>query len=188
MGQRRINGGAYLLLVGRPAGIAQPLAVMQKLSLAVQFGIADHRQVMLQTHPVREPPEGKAGAEKIAVFPGTVQRCGIVVNMDVGMGPVNMGNHEKGVFPFCPAHSRFIADGQRLLRGQFTGREGLADLIAQHIGVPLLLPACYRLILGLAQKKFRVGGHRVALIGADQSAVQSFLRVLPIVETVREGL
>ena len=37
------------------------------------FGFLDHREVMLNAHPVREPPQGKAGADKIMELPGTVK-------------------------------------------------------------------------------------------------------------------
>lgn len=83
---------------------------MQKLSLAVQLGILNDRQIMLQTYPVGEPPQGEAGTKEITIFPGTVQRRGIVVNVDVGMGPVSMGHHKnKRVCPSSsasPVHSQ----------------------------------------------------------------------------------
>ena len=52
----------YLLLVGGRPGRAQPLTVMQKFSLAVELGIFDNGQVMLQTYPVRQPPQGAGRA------------------------------------------------------------------------------------------------------------------------------
>ena len=166
----------------------QPLTVMQKLSLAVQLGILNDRQVVLQTHPVGEPTQSTGRAQKIPVFMGTIQRCGIVVNVDVGMGPVCVGHHEKSVIALRPAHSQFIADLQRRLRVKLPRRKRLADLIAQHIRVPFLFPACDSLVLGLAQKKLRIGCHRVALVGADQGPVQRLFWIFPIVETVLHGL
>ena len=108
--------------------------------------------------------------------------------MDVGVGPVRVGHHEESVLPLGPAHCQLIADIQRLLRVQLPRGEGLADLIAQHVGVPLLLPARDGFIPGLAQKKLRVGGEGVALVGADQSPVQGLDRVLSVVKAVRHGL
>ena len=35
--------------------------------------ILDHREVMLNAHLVREPPQGKAGADKIMELPGAVK-------------------------------------------------------------------------------------------------------------------
>ncbi len=61
----------------------------------------------------------------------------------------------------------------------------MADLIAQHIGVPFLLPARNGFVPGLAQKKLAVSGEGVALVGADQDPVQCLGRVLAVVETVR---
>ena len=106
--------------------------------------------------------------------------------MDVGVGPVRVGHHEESVLALGPAHRQLIADVQSLLRVQFPRGEGLADLIAQHVGVPLLLPARDGFVPGLAQKKLAVSGEGVALVGADQGPVQGLFRVLAVVEAVRQ--
>ncbi len=62
---------------------------------------------------------------------------------------VCVGGDEKGVVALRPAHSRFIAHPVRLLRGDLPRLEGLADLIAEHVRVPFLLPARDGLVLGL---------------------------------------
>ncbi len=98
------------------------------------------------------------------------------------------GEHDLQLTALGPAHRQLIANVQRLLRVQLPRGERLADLIAQHVGVPLLLPARDGFVPGLAQKKFRVGGEGVALIGSDQSPVQGLDRVLAIVKAVRHGL
>ena len=103
------------------------------------------------------------------------------------MGPVRVGHHEESVFSLGPAHRQLIADVQRLLRVQLPRGERLADLIAQHVGVPLLLPARDGFVPGLAQKKLAVSGEGVALVGADQGPVQCLFRVLAVVEAVRQG-
>ena len=46
---------------------------------------------------------------------------------------VGMCGNDKRVPPLCPAHSQFIADTVRLLRGDLARIEGLSYLIAQHI-------------------------------------------------------
>ena len=61
----------------------------------------------------------------------------------------------------------------------------MANLIAQHVGVPLLLPARDGFVPGLAQKKLAISGKGVALVGADQGPVQCLFRVLAVVEAVR---
>ena len=99
-----------------------------------------------------------------------------------------MGHHEESVFPLGPAHRQLIADVQRLLRVQLPRGEGLADLIAQHVGAPLLLPARDGFVPDLAQKKLAAGGEGVALVGADQSPVQGLFRVLTVVEAVFQTL
>ena len=50
-----------------------PLAIMEIPALAVLFWILDHGEVMLNAHPVREPPQCKAGANKIMELPGAVK-------------------------------------------------------------------------------------------------------------------
>ena len=106
--------------------------------------------------------------------------------MDVGVGAVRVGHHEESVFSLGPAHRQLIADVQRLLRVQLPRGERLADLIAQHVGVPLLLPARDCLVPGLAQKKLVADGEGVAPVGADQGPVQCLFRVLAVVEAVRQ--
>ena len=41
-----------------------PLAIVEETALAVLFGILYHGQIMLQTYPVGQPPEGKAGVKE----------------------------------------------------------------------------------------------------------------------------
>jgi len=108
--------------------------------------------------------------------------------MDVGVRPVRVGHHEESVLPLGPAHCQLIADVQRLLRVQLPRGERLADLIAEHVGVPLLLPARDGFVPGLAQKKLAAGGEGVALVGADQGPVQGLFRVLAVVEAVFQTL
>ena len=101
---------------------------------------------------------------------------------------VCVGGNEKGILALGPAHRRFIAHLVCLLRGDLSRLEGLADLIAQHIGLPTLLPACGDLVLGLGKQELGIGSHVVALIGGDQFAALGLVRVLPIVQAVFEGL
>ena len=63
---------------------------------------------------------------------------------------VCVGGNEKGVLALRPAHRRFVADAIGLLRGNLSGLERLPDLIAQHIGIPALLPARDSPVLCLA--------------------------------------
>ena len=119
---------------------SQPCPVVEKAALAMELGIEDHRQVIFQTHPIREPPHSAGRADEIPELPGTIQRSRIVVNMVMDMLAVCVGGNEKGVLALRPAHRRFVADAIGLLRGNLSGLERLPDLIAQHIGIPALLP------------------------------------------------
>lgn len=97
---------------------------------------------------------------------------------------VCVSGDEKGILALCPAHRRFIADAVGLLRRDLPGLERLADLIAKHISVPPLLPACGSLVLGLAQKELSVGGHVVAAVGRDHLAALGLVRVFAVVKTI----
>ena len=182
-GQGRIYGPAYLFLLGRGPGRPLPLSIMQKAALAVELGPLYHGQRVFQAYPVRQPPQGKAGADEVAEFPGAVIGRGIVVNVIVNVALIGMGADKKLIFSLCPAHRRFIADPVGLLRGDFPLGKGLADLVAQR---PLLRrPARFRLILALYQHKFSVGGFRVAEVGGHRPQL---FRVQAIVKTVFQAL
>lgn len=117
---------------------------------------------MLQTYPVREPPQGKGGAEEVAEFSGTVVGCGIVIDVVVNMAFVDVRTDKKLIFSLCPAHSRFIADFVCFFRGDLPLGKRLPDLIAER---PMLRrPSGCRLILPLHQHKFQMGHLGVAEI------------------------
>ena len=144
----------------------------------------DHGQVIFQTYPVREPPQSPHRPPEVPEFPGVVQRDRIVINVVMDMFFIRMGGNEKGVFALCPAHGCFIAYPVGLLRGNLPGGKGLADLIAEHIRLPLLLPTCDRFILCPGEQELGIGGLVVALIGRNELAVLGFIRVFPIVQTI----
>ena len=95
-----------------------------------------------------------------------------------------MSSNKKSVFPLRPAHGRFVAYPVCLLRGNFPGRKGLADLIAEHIRLPLLFPTCDRFILCPGEQELGIGGLVVTLIGRNELAVLGFIRVFPIVQAI----
>ena len=161
---------------------------MEKTPLAVQLGIGNDEQIIFKANAVREPPYRTARADEVPELPGAVQRGRIVINVIVDVRLVYVGGNEKGILPLCPAHRRFIADAVGLLRRDLPGLEGLANLIAQHICVPPLLPTCGGLVLGLAQKELGIGGHMVATIGRDQLAALGLVRVLSVVKPLFQGL
>ena len=70
----RVPDGKTEPLLGRRRMLTDPLAVVEETPLAVQLGIRNHGQVIFQTHPVREPPQGAGRSEKIPVLVGAVQR------------------------------------------------------------------------------------------------------------------
>ena len=108
--------------------------------------------------------------------------------MVVNVVTVCVGGNEKGVFALCPAHGRFVADAVCLLGGNLSGLERLANLIAQHIRIPPLFPACDGFVFCLGEQELRIGGHVVALIAGDQLPALGLVRVLPIFKTVFQRL
>ena len=112
--------------------VPQPLTVVQIPPLAVELGIYDHGQIVLQTYPVRQPPQGERGADEVAELPGADIGGGIVVNVIMNMLFVYMGTDEELILALCPTHRRFIADAVGLLRRHLTVRERLPDLVAQR--------------------------------------------------------
>ena len=116
------DGQPHPLLCGGRL-FSNPLAIMEKAALAVLFRILDNRQLMLNAHPVREPPHRKAGADEVMEFSGTVLGGGVVINVIVNVALVDVGTNEKLVLALCPAHGCFIADFVCLLRRDLTGRK-----------------------------------------------------------------
>ena len=148
------DGQPYPLLCGGWL-FPDPLAIMEKAALAVLFRILDNRKLMLNAHPVREPPQSKGRADEVMKLPGAVLGRGIEINMVMRVPLVNMGTDEKLVLAFCPAHGCFIADFVCLLRRDLAGRERLPDLKEQ--GPALHGPARFRLVLAFRQKKLSGG-------------------------------
>ena len=101
---------------------------------------------------------------------------------------VCVGGNEKGVLALRPAHGHFIAQPVCLLRGDLSGLERLPDLIAQHIGVPPLLPARGGLVLGLGQQELRIGCHVVTGVGRNQFSTLGLVRVFTVVKTAFQRL
>ena len=180
--ERRKVGGLFLQgrddsqphpLLGRGRLFPDPLTVMEKTALAVQFGILDIGQLVLNAHPVRQPPQGKGRADEIMEFPGAVKGRGVVINVIVNMAFVGMRADEKLVFAFRPAHRRFIADFICLLRRHLAGRERLPDLKEQ--GPALHRPGHFRLVLAFYQQELggscgrvaEISGHGPQLFGIE---------------------
>ncbi|SJP05307.1 Uncharacterised protein [Clostridioides difficile] len=189
LGQRGINGKAQPVLIGkRPFPVLLPLPIVPVFPLAPGFRVLHDRQAVFKTQPVREPPEGEAGAPKISEFPGAVKGGGIVIDVTVDVLFVCMGGNDKSVPSLCPAHCQLIADTVRLLRGDLARIEGLPYLITQHVICLFLFPARHGGITGLCQKKLVRHGGRVALISGDILSAFCFLRVFTIVQTIPDGL
>ena len=155
-------------------------------ALAPGLRVLHNGEAVFQTQPVREPPEGEAGAPKVSELPGTVKGSGIVIDVTVDMLLIRVGCHKKGVAALRPAHSQFIADTVRFFWRYLPGIEGHAYLVTEYVRFLFLLPSRCGLVAGFGKKKFFRHRGRVALIGRDIFAF-GFLRVLSIVQTVTDG-
>ena len=136
-------------LLGRGRLFPDPLSIVKKAALAVLLRILNNRQLVLNAHPVREPPHRKTGADEVMEFPGTILGGGVVINVIVNVALVNVGAYEELILALCPAHGCFIADFICLLRRDLAGRERLPDLKEQ--GPALHGPARFRLVLAFQQ-------------------------------------
>ena len=64
------------------------------------LGVGDHRQVILQTPPVREPSHRPGRADEIPELMGTVQRSRIVVDYDYEYAGGLCVTTKKAYLPF----------------------------------------------------------------------------------------
>lgn len=149
------------------------------------------RKTVFQTEAITGPPQGKAGTEEIAVFMPRIYLCGIVDDMSMDMGVVDVRGNDKLMLALCPGHRQLVADLLGLLRRDLTRFEGLPDLIQQHITVRDL-PAGKVSISPLRQKHLIGGGGRIAAIGRYQFAAQGLGRidciVNPLVDSIGDRL
>lgn len=96
--QKRREVGAFLLQSRH-----DPLSIMEKAALAVLLWALNDRQLVLNAHPVREPPHRKAVAGEVMEFPGTVLGGGVVINVIVNVPFVNVGTDKELILALCPA-------------------------------------------------------------------------------------
>ena len=141
--KRAVYGKAEpFLKVQGPLSFLLPLPIVFVFALAPGLRVLHNGEAVFQTQPVREPPEGKAGAPEVSELPGTVKGGGIVIDVTVDMLLVRVGRHKEGVAALRPAHSQFIADTVCLLRCDLTGIKGHAYLVTEHVRFLFLLPPC----------------------------------------------
>ena len=73
LGQHLVDDCPEQFFLRGPPDSAQPLSIVAELGLAVLPGFLDNGKRVLDTHPVREPPQGKGGAQEVAELPGAIQ-------------------------------------------------------------------------------------------------------------------
>ena len=153
--------------------------------------ILNDRKAVFQTEAITGPPQGKTGAEEITVLMPRIYLRGIVDDMSMDMGVVDVRGNDKLMLALCPAHRQLVADLLGLLRRDLTGLEGLPDLIQQHIAIRDL-PAGMVSVGPLCQKHLVGGGGRIAAVCHHQLAAQGLGRIdcvfYPLMDSIGNGL
>lgn len=67
-----------------------------------------------------------------------------------------MSCDEQSVLALCSLHRRFVSRLICFLRGDLSLLKYLADLIAQHIGIPPLFPSRDGLVLAFGEQELRI--------------------------------
>lgn len=145
----------------------------------------DNGQAVFQTDMIADPADGVGCHEEILELALAVERCRIVDDVIVDVRAVGMRADEECVAALGEPHGEFVADPVSLLRRDLARLEGLTDLIGDDIAVSLAVPSC---IDSLGQFEFSRRRTRIALVGGDELPVLCLVRILRIVDPVREAL
>ena len=86
-------------------------------------------QPVFQANHITESLHRQAGKKEVFEFPCGIQRCGIINDMVVNMGFVDVGRNDESVFALCPSHRCFIPDLVHFFRSDFSRLKGLAYLV-----------------------------------------------------------
>ena len=107
--------------------------------------------------------------------------------MVVNMGFVDMGVDNKCVVALGETTGQFASQPVCFLRCDLTGNKGLPQMVGNHI-ILTTGPACLFDVLLLRKQELRIGNLAVAAMTGNESAMIGFLRILYIVDNVRNGL
>ena len=103
------------------------------------------------------------------------------------MGLVDVGADHKGMIALGEPLGKFHAQAVGFFRGDFSGFEGLAHMIGNHI-VRATHPPGGGDVLPFCQQKFGIGGPAVTPIASYQFPVICLLRIFYIVDDVADRL
>ena len=105
--------------------------------------------------------------------------------MVVDVLPVSVRCHYKGVLALGKAHRQLITYFVGFFSGDFSGFEGLPNLICNH--VIFLSAPCNKFVLPLGQHKFFIYSQGAAFITAYKLPLLRFIRVLCIVRAALQA-
>lgn len=95
------------------------------------------------------------------------------------MLPVGVRSNQKSILAFCKAHRQLITYFVGFFSGDFSGFEGLPNLICNH--VIFLSAPCNKFVLPLGQHKLFIYSQGAAFITAYKLPLLRFIQVLCIV-------
>ena len=98
--------------------------------------------------------------------------------MVVDVLPIRVRSNQKSILAFCKAHRQLITYFVGFFSGDFSGFEGLPNLICNH--VTFLSAPGNKFVLSLGQHKFFIYSQGAAFITAYKLPLLRFIRVLCI--------
>lgn len=139
----------------------------------------NRRQAVFQANQVTQPLHGQPRQQKVPEFTAAVQSRRVIDNVIVNMLPVGVRSNQKSILAFCKAHRQLITYFVGFFSGDFSGFEGLPNLICNH--VIFLSAPCNKFVLPLGQHKFFIYSQGAAFITAYKLPLLRFIQVLCIV-------
>lgn len=106
--------------------------------------------------------------------------------MIMNMVFIHMGTHHKGMIALCQLQRKLPPDLIRFFRRDFAGLEGLPEVVGDHI-IRAPVPSGQVQILPLGKKELRIRDPGITLIAINEFSKIRFLRILHIVNNVRNS-
>ena len=88
---------------------------------------------MFQADQITDFLQRDPGTSKVPELSPAINGSGIKHHMIMDMGPIRVSCYDERVLTFGKPEGKLLADFISFLRSDFTGFEGLADLVGYHI-------------------------------------------------------
>jgi hypothetical protein len=126
-----------------------------------------------------------ARTEEVHELVRAVERRAVKDNMVVDVCLIDVRTYNESVFAFRKREDELPPDFVGFLRRDFPRLEALSDVVGKHVRFVLTAPG-HKLVFVFGEHKLFIGGAAVALVRSDEPAAVSFLRILNIVDYVRD--